>query len=506
MLTSDLSEDLGALLAGPQYVAGRMSPSWVTRPHTRVIAEALQDAVCERGSRTAVICPPQVGKSTLCSIWAPFWLLMGSPSSRIITTSYGQRLAERNGRSVRNLVRDEGHRWGRTLAPDARSVSEWYLTQGGGILSAGVGAGITGFPADVLVIDDVYRNRADAESPLVRERVWDWLSSSAFTRLAPGAPVFMIGTLWTPQDPILRLIEQEGRIEDGGRWRVVHMPAVADLQLTGADPLGRSDGEPLTHPKIPEHDREALLAHWEDKRSGVLTRDWLALYQGDPHPRDGAVVSWAVMEAAFIADVDVPEPGRTVVAVDPSGGGADEVGIVVASSDGTGSGAYLTHDYSGVMPVTEWPARVCDAAEEHRADQIILETNFGAGLVPQAVRTAWEAKPREGLRPAIRQVRALKGKILRAEPIAQEMAMGRVRVARGLTKLASQWTSYAPGSADSPGRLDASVYACMALLRPAMSSLVSESGDAPVLRSARRVPGRGAIVPPAPGTRRIPRR
>lgn len=506
MLTDELSEDLGALLAGPQYVAERLSQTWVTRPHVQVIAEALQDAVSRPGSRTAVICPPQVGKSTLCSIWAPFWLLMGSPGSRIITTSYGQRLAERNGRAVRNLVRDEGHRWGRQLAPDARSVSEWYLTQGGGILSAGVGAGITGFPADVLVVDDVYRNRADAESPAVRESVWDWLSSSALPRLAPGAPIFMIGTLWTQQDPILRLIEQEGRVEDGGRWRVVHLPAIADLQLTGGvDPLGRTDGDPLPHPKIGVDDRAGMLAHWEDKRSGVLTRDWLALYQGDPHPRAGAVVSWEVMERALITDADVPELGRTVVAVDPSGGGEDEVGIVVASSDATGSGAYVTHDYSGRMSVTEWPARLCDVVEEHEADMIIMETNFGAGLVPQAVRTAWESQPREGVRPSIRQVRALKGKILRAEPIAQEMAMGRVRIARGLTKLASEWTSYAPGSPDSPGRLDASVYAAMALLRPAMSSLVSESDESSP-PAPRRVPGRGPSGLTPPRGRRIPGR
>lgn len=508
MLTDELSEDLGALLAGPQYVAERLSPGWVTRPHTRVIAEALQDAVARPGSRTAVISPPQVGKSTLCSIWAPFWLLMGSPGIRVITTSYGQRLAERNGRSVRNLVRDEGHRWGRSLAPDARSVSEWYLTQGGGILSAGVGAGIVGFPADVLIVDDVYRNRADAESRSVREGVWDWLSGSALTRLAPGAPIFMVGTLWTQQDPILRLIEKEGRVEEGGRWRVVHLPAIADLQLTGGvDPLGRMDGDPLTHPKIALDDRAGMLAHWEDKRSGVLTRDWLALYQGDPHPRDGAVVSWEVMERAFIADSDLPALGRTVVAVDPSGGGADEVGIIVASSDAAGSGAYVTHDYSGVMSVTEWPARVCEVAEEHGADQIIMETNFGAGLVPQAVRTAWEAQPRESFRPAIRQVRALKGKILRAEPIAQEMAMGRVRIARGLTKLASEWTSYAAGSQDSPGRLDATVYAAMALLRPAMSGLVSESDEEAPSRPARRVPSRlPSGIPPSGGGRRIPGR
>lgn len=508
MLTDDLSGDLGALLAGPQYMADRVSPTWVTRPHAQVIAEALQDAVAQPGSRTAVICPPQVGKSTLCSIWAPFWLLMGSPLSRIMITSYGQRLADRNGRAVRNLVRDEGHRWGRQLASDARAVSEWSLTQGGGILSSGVGAGITGFPADVLVVDDVYRNRADAESQSVREGVWDWLSSSAFTRLAPGAPVFMIGTLWTQQDPILRLIAQEGRVEDGGRWRVVHLPAIADLRLTGgSDPLGRADGDPLTHPKIAPDDRAGMLAHWEDKRSGVLTRDWLALYQGDPHPRDGAVVSWNVMEEAFISDSDLPALGRTVVAVDPSGGGADEVGIIVASSDAAGSGAYITHDYSGVMSVTAWPARVCEVVEEHGADQIIMETNFGAGLVPQAVRTAWEAQTREGFRPAIRQVRALQGKILRAEPIAQEMSMGRVRVVRGLTKLASEWTSYAPGSADSPGRLDASVYAAMALLRPAMSGLVAVSGDGPpAARPARRVPGGPLGGFPGAGGRRIPGR
>lgn len=164
--------------------------------------------------------------------------------------------------------------------------------------------------------------------------------------------------------------------------------------------------------------------------------------------------------------------------------------------------------------MTEWPERVCDVAEQHEADMIVMETNFGAGLVPQAVRTAWEARPREGARPSFRQVRALKGKILRAEPIAQEMAMGRVRIARGLTKLASEWTSYAPGSPDSPGRLDACVYAAMVLLRPAMSGLVSEGEegpDDPPGLSARRVPqgprwGPGGASFGPPGGRRIPGR
>ncbi|WP_316248327.1 terminase large subunit domain-containing protein [Streptomyces sp. sk2.1] len=498
--------DLGALLAGPQYLAAHLLPGWTMRAHTQVIGEAFRHAVYTPGSKTAIITPPQVGKSALCAQWGPFWALMGKPDIKIVTASYGQSLAERNGRAIRSLVDEHGHRYGRVLARGERSVTRWSLTHGGGVFSAGVGAALTGFSADMLIIDDLYKSRADAESLTIRDTIWDWLSSSALTRMSPGAPILMIGTLWTEQDAILRLLEREGRLEDGGEWRVVHLPAIADHALTGPDPLGRADGDYLTHPKIPERDQNALRSFWETRRASTLLLDWQALYQGDPRPRDGAVLTWEAVENAMFNLPQLPAGvGRTVVAVDPAGGGQDEVGIIVASVDpGTGI-AYITHDYSDRMSVTEWPLRVCAVAEEHRADRIVLETNFGAGLVPQAIRSAWAAEERSTFRPAISAVRALKGKILRAEPIAVEVTLGRLRFERNLTKLAKEWASYVPGTRTSPGRLDASVYAAMALLRPAVAHLVRETAeDAPAAPPRRRVPGRGAAAAPAAGRRRIP--
>ncbi|MER6610228.1 terminase family protein [Streptomyces sp. NPDC000927] len=491
---SERAEDLAHLLAGPHHLASRLDPRWNNRAHTRLIGKTIRKALETPGSRTAIITPPQVGKSALAAIWMPFWLLAQDPSRKIITTSYGQHLANRNGRAVRALVREHGGRFGVKLSAEAKSVGEWYTSAGGGMKSVGIQGGATGFSADMVIIDDVFKDRPSAESAATREMVWDQLSGSLMTRLSPRAPVVMIGTLWTEQDPVLKLIHSEGRVEDGGRWNVIHLPAIADLSLTGgSDPLGRADGDPLTHPLIDDADREALLAHWLDKQASVLLRDWLALYQGDPHPRAGALVSWEVIERAWVLPSEVPPHSRVVVAVDPAGGGGDEVGIITAAL-GTDEVCYILADCSGVMPVTEWPERVCDEADRIGADRLVFETNFGDTLNDRVLRAAWSSEKRENIRPAVSTVRALRGKILRAEPIAQEMAMGRVKIVKGLDQLAKEWASYRPGSPDSPGRLDASVYAAVNLLRTPVDGLmkqrrIDEVGRAQFGRG-RRLPGR----------------
>lgn len=488
-----------AALTYPHLLAAYLDDKWRNRAHTRLIGTRIAQAIQRPGARLAVITPPQVGKSSLCSIWLPVWLLARDASTKIITTSYGQQLATRNGRATRDLVRDHGRAFGVELARGSAAASEWYTTRGGGVKAAGVGAGITGFAADVLFVDDVYKDRADAESAAVRSGVWEWLSSSALTRLSPGAPVVMVGTLWTEQDPILRLIDDEGRVEDGGRWDVVHLPAIADSALTPyGDPLGRADGEPITHPRISDEDMEARRRHWADKKAGVLARDWESLYQGNPSPREGSLVAWELLHEATVPLERVPDAVRVVVAVDPSGGGADEVGIVVARL-GTDGCCYITHDASEQMPVTEWPRVVCDLAEEHEADRIVLETNFGGKLSVQPIRTAWRGRERSCVMPAITVVRAKRGKVLRAEPIAQEMVAGRVWIAAGLSRLMRQWATYRPGS-ESPGRLDASVYAAINLLRPAVGTLVSSDDTGgeehrprrrdQVRSQGRRIPGR----------------
>lgn len=490
-----LVDDMAALKY-PHWLAERLDPTWRTRAHHRLIGREIANAV-KTGGKLIVTCPPQVGKSTICAEWAPQWILSKRPDRTVIVASYGFRLAVRSVRRVRNRIKTFGERFGVELAQGTTSADEWYTTKGGGAKAVGIDGGVTGFPCNgAMIIDDYCKSRADADSPVMRENAWEWYSSGLISRMAPGTPQIVLATRWHPDDLIGRLLKEYGRVDEGGSWRLVHLPAIAELDLTGGtDPLGRQDGDPLTHPNEMLNTREDLLAFWRQKHADTpLVRDWRALYMGDPAERTGALVSWEIIQAAQVLPSQVPQKIRIVVAVDPSGGGADEVGIIVAIL-GDDERVYLIADASAVMPVTEWPRAACDLAEQHGADRIVLETNFGGRLVEQAIRAAWMSKERSELMPAISEVRALRGKVLRAEPIAQELAMGRIKIVAGLDKLCRQWATYRAGDRDSPGRLDASVYACVALLRTPMEGLASETTrtrrrDAVASRGGRRLPGR----------------
>lgn len=507
----ELIDDMAALKY-PHWLAERLDPNWRTRAHHRLIGREIADTV-KTGGKLIVTTPPQIGKSTICAEWAPQWLLSKNPAKTVIVASYGFRLAVRSCRRVRNRIRTFGERFGVELAAGTTGADEWYTSKGGGVKAIGLNGGVTGFPCNgAMIIDDYCKNRADADSPIMRENTWEWYSSGLISRMAPGTPQIVLATRWHPDDLIGRLLKEQGREGEGGAWRVVHLPAFAELDLTGGvDALGREDGEPLTHPNELLNTREDLLAFWQQRQKDTpLVRDWRALYMGDPMERTGALVSWDIIEAAQVPPSQVPQKVRIVVAVDPSGGGADEVGIIVAAL-GDDEKVYLIADASAVMPVTEWPRAACDLAEQHAADRIILEVNFGGRMVEQAIRGAWVSKERTELMPAISEVRALRGKVLRAEPIAQELAMGRVKIVNGLDKLCRQWATYRAGDRDSPGRLDASVYACVALLRTPMEGLASEThrsrrrDDIGGQGGSRRLPG----VPGAtssPGGRRLPGR
>ncbi|MFH9014963.1 hypothetical protein ACH4C6_26745 [Streptomyces sp. NPDC017943] len=142
------------------------------------------------------------------------------------------------------------------------------------------------------MVDDPHKDRAEAESKRMRDRVHGWWSSAALKRLQPDRnAVVAIQTHWHVDDLAGRRLEEDGRLEDGGRWMVVHLPAIADPAKFGPDPLGRREGDPLPHPKIATKNRRKLLAWWHDVKSTSTVRDWHALSQGDPQPSQGTLVS-----------------------------------------------------------------------------------------------------------------------------------------------------------------------------------------------------------------------
>ncbi|MFI9463770.1 terminase large subunit domain-containing protein [Streptomyces xiamenensis] len=440
------------------------------RAHHRLIAASLAQ-LGPQNDRLLVITPPQVGKSTLVSELMSWWWLTLHPRDRIAITSYAASLALKKSRTVRRWVAEHGHEFGLRLQPGDSAIYDWSLTTGGGIRAAGVGGSLTGFPTTgVGIVDDPHKDRAEAESPLMRTRVWEWWSSVFLSRLRPGVPLALVLTHWHEDDLAGRVLAQEGRVEEGGRWRVVHLEAI-HTGLHGPDPMGRAPGEPLTHPAIPDEDQAALTAHWDDKRRTSTPRDWGSLYQGDPKPAEGALLTANLLMARRCPSP--AEAQRRAVAVDPSGGGRDTAGIM-AGYLGTDERLYLTHDRTAVMSSDAWSRAACKLAAETGAQIIYVERNYGGDMTTLAVRTAWDALQREGvipsdlLPPYVQPVTARTGKLLRAEPIAQQWQEDRVRTAGAagpLVELEQEWATWQPGAA-SPGRIDASVYLAYGLLRP----------------------------------------
>lgn len=214
--------------------------------------------------------PPRYGKSELGSINFPAWYLGRHPEKEIIVSSYSAELAQDFGYKTRNLVNSREYQslFNTRLRDDSQSKAKWLTEEGGGYTAVGVGGAITGRGANILLIDDPIKNREEAESITIREKVWNWYTSTAYTRLEKDAAVVLIMTRWHMDDLAGRLLEAE---KNGGEhWEVVKFPAIAIH-----DEKHRKAGDPLWKEK---YDLEAL----KNIKKTVGSYDWSALFQQEP--------------------------------------------------------------------------------------------------------------------------------------------------------------------------------------------------------------------------------
>jgi predicted phage terminase large subunit-like protein len=219
--------------------------------------------------------PPRAGKSTLASRMFPAWYLGHFPTHEFILCSYSGSLAMSFSRQVRAIMRDPSyHQLFKTaLDPDSQSVENWLTTDGGGLLASGVSGAQTGKGAHVLLIDDPVKNREDADSETQRQATYDWYTSTAYTRLAPGGGVLLIQTRWHDDDLTGRLLEDMKRGAD--QWEVVTYEAIASQ-----DEPNRKKGEAL-------HPERYGVEQFRRIRKAIGERDWSALYQQKPVSDEG---------------------------------------------------------------------------------------------------------------------------------------------------------------------------------------------------------------------------
>jgi predicted phage terminase large subunit-like protein len=298
--------------------------------------------------RLAIFMPPGAAKSTYASILFPAWFLARYPQSNILAASHTVELAERFGRKVRNLISEHSLELGVQLAEHSQAAGRWETSAGGDYFAAGVGLGIAGFRADLAVIDDPIRKREEADSELIRDKIWDWYISDLVPRLKPGARLCLIQTRWHEDDLAGHIL---GEMASGGRqWEVISLPAVAE----GNDPLGRKPGDLLW----PEWFNDDMLI--EAKRDA---RTWSALYQQRPAPEDGDY-----FRAAWLKPYDKPPARETLrvyggsdYAVTADGG--DYTCHVVVGLDPEGR-MYLLDLWRKQASSDEWIEAFCDLVKE----------------------------------------------------------------------------------------------------------------------------------------------
>lgn len=237
----------------------------------RIIADKLEEAIHGRDKRIIIDCPPRHGKSELSSKRAPAFFLGKYPHKDIIAASYGAELATSFGRDVRNIVDSAEYKVlfpNTELATDSQAKNKWHTNKGGQYLAAGVGGPIVGMGAHLLIIDDVVKSRAEAESEAYRNGVWDWYRGSAYPRLMPGGSIILIMTRWHEEDLAGRLIAEEN--EGGEKWEKVILPAI--------DPITGAALWPEAYPL----DRLKII------RKTIGEREWTSQYEQQPRPIEGS--------------------------------------------------------------------------------------------------------------------------------------------------------------------------------------------------------------------------
>lgn len=242
-------------------------PSWRSAEHHRRICDALEAVESNQVKRLLIEAPPRHSKSELASRRFPAWYLGRHPSRQLISASYNAEIATNIGRDVRNLIKDRDYQNifpGVALAEDSAAAGKWHTNAGGFYLATGVGGTMTGFGAHVALIDDPIKNREEADSERMRDAVWDWYTSTLYTRLMPGGAIVLMMTRWHEDD-------LAGRVQRSEEWEVVKLPAMRE-----------EDGQEL-----------ALWPEWYPVdelrriRSVLPARDWHALYQQEPRTEHG---------------------------------------------------------------------------------------------------------------------------------------------------------------------------------------------------------------------------
>lgn len=239
--------------------------------------------------------PPRHGKSTTLHYWIA-WLLVRDPTLRILYCSYEQGFAEKNVSKAKRIALRCG-----VAVGDRNTLEEWTTAEGGCVRACGIQSPPLGEGFHIVIVDDPHKNRAEAESKKIRDRVLEAFLDDIYTRQEPGArgtTFVIVHTRWHVEDLIGSLSKKAADGDEEVAFRYINLPAVS------IDPATKL---------------EVALAAWlwtltqlRKFRKRLGTYGWASLFMGDPQPRGDRLFS----DAVLCELEDVPTTGVDAIGVD----------------------------------------------------------------------------------------------------------------------------------------------------------------------------------------------
>jgi predicted phage terminase large subunit-like protein len=240
-----------------------------------------------------IFAPPQHGKSECVSRRFPAYILGRDPTLQVAGCSYSADLAAKFNREIQRIIDDVKYHdiFPKTILSESNVVNNskgsWLrnsdifetVKYGGSYRGVGIGGPLTGNKVDVGVIDDPIKDRAEAESKVYRNRVWEWYIDVFCTRLHNDSKQLLTVTRWHEDDLAGRILQKE---KD---WTVLKLPAVREDMDCEQDT--RKIGEALWPDR---HSLEKILALKNNSE-----RTFTSMYQQRPAPSEGGLflrTSW----------------------------------------------------------------------------------------------------------------------------------------------------------------------------------------------------------------------
>jgi hypothetical protein len=285
--------------------------------------------------RMMIFMPPRHGKSDMATQKFPSWVLGKDPTIPIMVSSYSDELATDFGYKTRDIMNTPEYRvmYPTRLRLDAKAKGKWLTEAGGGYTAVGVGGALTGRGFKIGIIDDPFKNREEADSPVTRDSRHAWYQSTFSTREEGNSMIIFILTRWHEDDLAGRVLKEADEARKRGEpyeeWDIVQYKAIA----TEPD-NHRAIGEALWPEKF-------SLTKLQSKKAVMGSYEFSALYQQTPIDEENRKFKQSWFQYRKYEDVRDMET-YNVMTIDPRGKddikqGTDFIGITVNFVDKDGN-------------------------------------------------------------------------------------------------------------------------------------------------------------------------